>query len=139
MWAGYIRGSLYGYIQFVMLCHLIIKGEAQTSHLGHAGEVSFQKERVVQALLMLMAHFIFATLGKAQGKFNMMHLITIPITVPLKQINVFLLPIHWNFQVIKYHYQAYWKVSAQWKCEFWDFSNCFEIVTEAAQMYIVPM
>ena len=76
------------------------------------------RKKVVQALLMLIAHFIFATLGKAQGKFNMMHLITIPITVPLKQINVFLLPIHWNFQVIKYHYSAYWKVSAQWKCEY---------------------
>lgn len=97
------------------------------------------RKKVVQALLMLIAHFIFATLEKAQGKFNMMHLITIPITVPLKQINVFLLPIHWNFQVIKYHYLAYWKVSAQWKCGFWNFSNCFEIISEAAWMYIFPM
>lgn len=46
---------------------------------------------------LLIAHFIFSTVEKAQGKFNMIHLITIPITVPLKQINVFLLPIHWNF------------------------------------------
>lgn len=60
-------------------------------------EYQFRRKESSLGLLMLKAHFIFATLEKAQGKFNMMHLITIPITMPLKQINVFLLPIHWNF------------------------------------------